>query len=74
MRSAASTGRSSTRCGRDIAPKRDAYNDKDKLVRKEEVFQLNDLQFAMMGSTDLTSDYDVSFDHDVEKPWVGTTR
>lgn len=36
------------------------------------VFQLNDLQFAMMGSTDLTSDYDVSFDHNANKPWVGT--
>jgi hypothetical protein len=56
----------------DNEPKRTAYN-KDKSVPKEEVFQLNDLQFAMMGSTDLTSDYDVSFDHNVEKPWVGTT-
>lgn len=36
-----------------------------------QVFQLNDLQFSMMGSTDLTSDYDVSFDHVVTKPWVG---
>ena len=37
------------------------------------VFQVNDLQFSMMGSTDLTSDYDVSFDHVVTKPWVGAT-
>jgi hypothetical protein len=43
----------------DNETKRNAYN-KDKSVPKEEVFQLNDLQFAMMGSTDLTSDYATS--------------
>jgi hypothetical protein len=40
-------------------------------VPRDQLFQLNDLQFSMMGSTDLTSDYDVSFDHVVTKPWIG---
>jgi hypothetical protein len=57
----------------DDAEKRAALKEKPNSIPKEEVFQLNDLQFAMMGSTDLTSDYDVSFDHNAEKPWVGTT-
>lgn len=43
--------------------------EEDKITKV--IFELPDLMISAPGSTTPTSDYDIGFDHPLEKPWVG---